>query len=271
MIFQCYPKSEYKKDLFKTEPYQGFGLERDVNKLLTLNCPELVDPKTRMQLTEYACFLWHWRNPGHDSDSWIGTTSYRQLDKFPHIFQSKDEIRGLLKEHEIVGWGEYDCFAVTRKPSPKMVEDHGLNVENLPEDGAFAIPISLKSHANLCNPVLGDYIEFMFKKFGHTVPDDWDKTTRGFYANYWVMNKDLFNDFMSFSWPMVKWSLENIEVTHYYNIQPVYGTVSNNKATGYFMERLFMLWYLSKGMTPYNPSEPSQLMNKYEWDGVTDE
>jgi len=271
MIYQCYPKEEHRKKLFKQGAYKGFGLEPSVNSSLTLNCPELQDPVTRMQLTEYACFLWHWRNPGQDKDAWFGTTSFRQLEKFPLIFSSKKEVSELVKTHGIVGWGEYDCYTVTTKPSPDMIKQYNLNPKDLPETGAFAIPATLKMQADICHPGLSEYVEFMLRKFGHEVPEGWDKETRGFFANYWVMTKELFHDFMQFSWPMVKWSLENIEITHYYNIQPVYGTVSNNKATGYFMERLFMLWYLIRGIKPHNPAIPSQLMNKYEWPGDYDE
>jgi hypothetical protein len=53
---------------------------------------------------------------------------------------------------------------------------------------------------------------------------------------------------------MVKWSLENVKDSDYYKKQTEYGTVSNEKATGYFMERLFILWYLLRGIIPYNPS-----------------
>ena len=73
------------------------------------------------------------------------------------------------------------------------------------------------------------------------------------------MPVELFSDFMEFSWPMVEWSLENITDSAFYKNQPEYGTVSNDKAIGYFMERLFILWYLSRNLSPYNPSKPQAL------------
>lgn len=265
MIYQCYPKKEHRDMLFKEEPYEGFGLEFEVNKRLGKNCPELEIAKNRMQLTEYACFLWYWRNPEHDTDSWFGTTSYRQLDKFSHKFESKKEIEDLLEDNPIVGWGEYQILAGTKKPSDKILSSIGVSREDFPKDGTLVKIATLKEQADICHKGLNEYIEFMLPKFGHKIPEGWYKKTSGFFANYWVMKKELFHDFMEFSWPMVAWSLENISVTHYYHIQQTYGTVSNDKATGYFMERLFMLWYLIKGLTPFNPSEPHELINSLDF------
>jgi len=237
MIYQCYPFKKDRINVFPEEPYKGFGLEPEVNKLLTLNCPELKDPFVRLQLTEYACFLWHWRNPGYDTDSWIGTTSYRQLEKFEHVFKGKKEVRDAISHTGVTAWGEYH-----------LVDKH-----------SSPTPITLEEQTERCHPGLNEYIKFMLEKFGYNVPDKWATEQKGFYANYWVMTKELFDDFMEFSWPMVEWSLENIKITHYYAIQPKYGTVSNQKATGYFMERLFLLWYLIKGITPQNPATPHLL------------
>ena len=261
MIYQCYPKKEHQSKLFTEEPYKGFGLEFPVNKRIAKNCPELETMTNRLQLTEYACFLWHWRNPSYDTDSWFGTTSYRQLEKFPHIFKSKKEIEELLVDTPILAWGEYRLIAGTRDPSPDFLASLNVAASDVPEGSLLAREATLREQCDICHHGLNEYIEFMLPKFGHSVPDGWYKECTGFFANYWVMNKDLFNDFMEFSWPMVKWSLDNIHITHYYHIQQNYGTVSNAKATGYFMERLFMLWYLIRGLKPHNPSNPEDLFN----------
>ncbi len=229
MIYQCYFKKDQQATLFEEEPYEGFGLEPEVNENLFSSCPELEDSFVRLQLTEYACFLWHWRN-GSSEDNWFGTTSYRQLDKFSYKFSLKKQVDDLVKNHGVVAWGEYKLFST----------DHS--------------PITLHKQAEVCHPGLNEYVEMVFNKFGYKVPKRWKTDTSGFFANYWVMRKDLFNDFMEFSWPMVKWSLENVKDSDYYKKQTKYGTVSNEKATGYFMERLFILWYLLRGITPYNPS-----------------
>ena len=265
MIYQCYPKKEHKSMLFSQEPYKGFGLEFPVNKRIGKNCPELNSISNRMQLTEYACFLWNWRNPEYDTDSWIGSTSYRQLDKFQHIFESKKEVEDLLADHPIIAWGEYRLIAGSSNPSPEFLSSFNSSaVARMPPGATIGRISTLQEQAEICHNGLNEYIEFMLPKFGHTVPEGWYKENSGFFANYWVMNKDLFNDFMEFSWPMVEWSLENIKITHYYHIQKTYGTVSNAKATGYFMERLFMLWYLIRGHKPFNPSRPEDLFNNVD-------
>jgi len=233
MIYQCYPKKENQKNLFQSDPYVGFGLEPDVNEDLFLNCPELEDPFVRMQLTEYACFLWHWRND--EGDDWFGTTSHRQLEKFPFKFDSKEQVDALIKDHGVVAWGEYNLL------------------------NRFGVPISLKRQTQACHPGLNEYMEKVLSDHGYKLPVKWGSEISGFFANYWVMRKDLFTDFMEFSWPMVKWSLENVKDSDYYKKQTTYGTVSNAKATGYFMERLFLIWYLNKNIKPYNPSVASPL------------
>ena len=228
MIYQCYPTKEIQKCMFFEEPYEGFGLEPEANKDLFNNCPELEDAYVRLQLTEYACFLWHWRNEGSNPDGWFGTTSHRQLEKAPTIFSSKQEIEDMLEKDKIVGWGHYN-----------MVN----NKEN---------PITLKIQTDVCHPGLNDYTKEVFNLFGHVIPEEWDVKCNGFFANYWVMSNELFKEFMDFSWPTVEWSLKNVKDSNYYKNHPTYGTVSNKKATGYFMERLFIFWYLIKGIDPFN-------------------
>ena len=243
MIYQCFPFAQDAANLFSEEPYKAFGLEPDVNGVLFKNCPELEDSSTRLQLTEYACFLWHWRNQDYDQDNWIGTTSHRQLDKFPFKFELKEQVQDLIDKWGVVAWGQYELFVPDTR-----VQGRG-------------VPISLHTQTEICHPGLNEYMADVLQRFGHSMPLGWQKYTTGFFANYWVMRKDLFNDFMEFSWPMVEWSLKNVHTSDYYKNQPNYGTVSNKKATGYFMERLFLIWYLLRGITPYNPSVRSPLFH----------
>ena len=246
MIYQCYAKEEDKKHLFKGGPYKGFGLEPEVNKRLFEKCPELEDPEIRMGLTEYACFLWHWRNK-ENPDKWFGTTSFRQVEKGFHTkFESKDEVMHYLRQHQILGWGEYELLGAVDTDKGRV--------------GGF--PISVGVQAEACHPGINDFIYDVFKEFGHTIPEGWSTQDHGFFANYWAMSKQLFNEFMEFSWPMVQWSLENVHESKFYKEQPEFSTVTNAKATGYFMERLFILWYLIKGITPYSPiQEPFTLFS----------
>ena len=235
MIYQCYAREEDKSSLFPAGPYEGFGLEPEVNDTLFLNCPELEDPKTRMALTEYACFLWHWRNQSQNPDPWFGTTSFKQLEKgFTTTFISEESVSALLEEHQILGWGEY----------------HSVGM--IPGGGGQPVPVSLALQAEVCHPHINDFISEAFSTFGHEVPRSWEFAMSGFFANYWAMKNELFNEYMEFSWPMVEWALENVEDSEFCKNQPTFKTVSKEKAVGYFMERLFILWYLMKRTLPHN-------------------
>jgi len=252
MIYQCYARKEDRKHLFIGGPYKGFGLEPDVNKRLFENCPELEDPEIRMGLTEYACFLWHWRNNANP-DGWFGSTSFRQQEKgFLTKFESKAEVQHYLQQHQIIGWGEYKLLGA-------IDTDKGRY-------GGF--PISLAAQAEACHPGINEYIRTAFSEFGHEVPEEWGTKDQGFFANYWAMSNKLFNEFMEFSWPMVQWSLENVHESKFYKMQPEFSTVTNAKATGYFMERLFILWYLSKGITPYSPQQDPYTLFSTVQEGV---
>ena len=229
MIYQLYYKEEHKEDLFNNSAYTGFGLEPELNDKLLDNCPELEDPKTRLQLVEYAAFLWHWRND--DGEPWIGTTSHRQLKKnIPFVFESYDQVDSMIRDHGIVGWGNYKFMGQSGKP------------------------ITLAQQSEICHPGLNEHLVQGMKQFGHNVPLDWVQSSDGFFANYWVMRKDLFNDFMEFSWPIVKWSYESVEDSSLYKNQNKYGTVTPDKATGYLQERLFVIWYLKNNIRPFNAS-----------------
>lgn len=227
MIYQCYFKKEHTSRLFPGPLYRGFGLEPGVNSTLLNNCPELNDPRVRLQLTEYAAFLWHWRNEANPDD-WIGFTSYRQLDKSRKVFQSQQEIGSLLEENAVIGWCKF-----------RMVNRSGDE-------------ISLYRHTEFCHPQLNNYLEKTLEQFGHVLPASWRTLSTGFFANYWIMKNQQFDDFMRFSWPMVEWSLGNIADSGYYHHQPLIPRLGNTKATGYFMERLFIIWYLLQDLEPMN-------------------
>lgn len=223
MIYQCYFNDSSKQRLFQEEPYVGFGLEPEVNSEITLNCPELEDPFNRLQLTEYGSFLWLWRN--NVDDSWVGSTSFRQLEKSLFKFKSKSQVDDLLRTHQVVGWGEFTMLDRARNP------------------------ISLRKQADVCHPGLNDYMTKLLGK----LPDAWDDKCSGFFANYWVMPLNLFKDYMEYSWPIIEYSLKNIKESEYYSLQTSYGTVNKDKCIGYVMERLFILWYLQRDIQPYNP------------------
>src|SRR5260221_12024440 len=118
MIHQCYFAEPQRARLFTSPVYRGFGLYTSVNPDIARNCPELADPKNQPLLSEYAAMLHLWRNPELDPDPWIGFTSYRQLDKFPTILNTRQEIENLLAQFDVVGWGGGRLpVAPTRRPA----------------------------------------------------------------------------------------------------------------------------------------------------------
>lgn len=218
MIYQCYFKPGQESRLFPQEPYAGFGLVPEVNPRITENCPELADPAVRQHLSEYACFLWHWRNPGENPDDWFGTTSYRQLDKSPFIFYDPQLPADLTRGEQVVGWGFYQM--VDRWQAP--------------------IPVALQ--AELCHPGINAFTEMVLRHFGHAMPAAYYAESTGLFASYWVMNRRLFDDFMRFSWPLVEWALAYRGAHEFITNDAPEASVTKARAIGYFAERLFVIW-----------------------------
>lgn len=218
MIHQCYFAPEHAAQLFDAEPYQPFGLEPAVNVDLTKNCPELSDTDTRVALSEYGAMLHHWRNPGLDSDGWIGFTSYRQLAKTATGFRSKRDVESLLVHGDYVTW--YMWWLGDTK------------VERLRGTAAQA-------EAN--HPGIHQFTRDVFSHFELDIPASYSEPSFAPFANYWVMSRERFTQFMTWSWPIVRHALT---LKHPYLSTPSPLGVRDNKrrAIGYFMERVFVLW-----------------------------
>ena len=220
MIYQCYFKADQTAKLFNTPAYTPFGLEPDVNSNLFLNCEELRDPQVRLALTEYACFLWFYRNqdklPGC-----IGFTSYRQLDKSKIILDSLP----MVESSTVVSWGVSEFF------------------------DAAGMPIPMSLQAELAHPGINSYINQSLSFFNHPIPKSWYLDNICILGNYWLMTKDNFIDFMNFSWPLVKKSLEDFrKKSHVYFRSEMNFGCSSSKAVGYYMERLFIVWMMIKNL-----------------------
>lgn len=83
------------------------------------------------------------------------------------------------------------------------------------------------------------------------MPDRFFKDRLILFANYWVMEKPLFVDFMAWSWPLVLKAIS--KKTHSYaHFESRISTVTNSKWLGYFVERLFIIWYMKNGLNPAN-------------------
>jgi len=223
MIYQCYFRKDQETKLFLTDVYYPFGLEPEVNPSLLTNCDELRDPNLRLSLTEYAAFLHIYKNDvfKKDSDWWVGFTSYRQLDKTPIIFKNKAKFEELLNlAGGFCGWGYY----LTRS--------------------------NASTQAEICHPGINNFIKDVLSKFNIEIPKRFYEDKYLLFANYWAMRKEFFLDFMSWSWPIVSYASTLIDHPYVKTNSPV-STVDTRKWLGYFMERLFIIWYMIRN---YNPS-----------------
>ena len=238
MIYACFFQPDQEQLIVDSPLYRPFGLEPVVNPYITKNCPELEDPSLRLQLVEYGCLLWHWRNAIPDIDSWFGITSYRQLDKTKIVFESEDVIKSVCDQHKIASWG------VCR------MQDHQYQ------------DISLGRQAEICHPGISDFIEDVFDHFSEPVPAAWWQSTRGVYANYWAMHKADFVEYMDYSWPFIAHAITLIGVHPYTTRQNRFKTVTEKKALGYFLERLFILWYMKKDKEVVNVGREMTIRNR---------
>lgn len=72
------------------------------------------------------------------------------------------------------------------------------------------------------------------------------------YANYWVMQKALFERYMEWSWPKVEWCLHHRNTNPFlgnpcpadFQAAALNGSDVRGKSAGYVMERLFIIWYM---------------------------
>jgi hypothetical protein len=226
MIHQCYFSSEQLSRTFKSDPYRPFGLEPVVNPEISNRCIELTSERNRMALAEYGAMLHLWRNPLVDTDAWIGFTSYRQLEKTTHVFNSKAQIENLLSRGDYVGW--YFWYVA----NVRIGSLHGAAAQ-----------------AEMSSPGLHRFITDVLRNFGSRAPESYSNSPLVPYANYWVMPRERFDDFMNWSWPMVEFALSS---DHPYLTaeSTIKATDNKQRAVGYFMERLFVIWTLLRQLRP---------------------
>jgi FkbM family methyltransferase len=213
VIHQCYFEASQRARLFASPLYRGFGLYPAVNPDITRNCPELANPAHQPLLSEYAALLHLWRNPELDPDPWIGFTSYRQLDKFPTIVEDRQAVERALTQADILGWGFY---AFT--------------------DAATGRPLTLAEQGERSHPGITSALWQLFLRCHEPMPVGYFTETSGLFCNYWVMGKLAFDEFMRWSWPLVRWALNH----------PDPFRLSHPRSLSYLAERLFICWYLSR-------------------------
>lgn len=219
MIYQCYHHADQVARLFTTPVYRGFGLEPSLNPDLIRRCPELASETNRRFLNEYGAMLNLWRNGTTFWPRWIGFTSYRQRDKTPFQFQSARQVRAALNHERVVAWG---CMDVS----------------------AFRVADNTGAAAQLehCHPGGLAYLERALAEFGLALPERFQTDAIIAYANYWVMRKRDFADFMEFSWPPIEWMLRTQDESGF--------VASHPRSIGYIVERMFIVWYMQRGLAP---------------------
>ena len=210
MIHQCYFAPGQRSRLFSSPAYCGFGLEPEVNADIGRNCPELQSPRNRPLLCEYAALLHHWRNPELDGDSWIGFSSYRQLDKFTTVFQSRREVEELLSGCDIVGWGGYRFHDAGTKKG-----------------------VSLAEQGERCHPGLTSCLWQLLLRRNEPMPANYLIGNVGLFCSYWVMSRANFEEYMRWSAPLAIWLLE----------QPDPYLATDRRSVSFVVERLFICWY----------------------------
>jgi len=224
MIYQCYFKEDQKDKLFNSELYKPFGLEPEVNPDIVKNCPELENSSVRLNLAEYSAFLNIYKNGVDtlDKDFWIGFTSYRQFDKSPVVFHSRKVFETcLMMSNGFGGWGFY---RVTTSPSEQ---------------------------AELCHPNINKFIVDVLAQFRISVPPRFYQDKVALFCNYWAMDKRKFKDYIEWSWPIIQKAMTMRDHV-YANTGTVLKTTSKDKWIGYFMERLFIIWYMLRDYYPAN-------------------
>lgn len=219
MIYQCYHQAELLENCFKEGPYEPFGLRPALNPRLFENCPELEDPRSWNQLCEYTAMLWHWRNPGHNKNFWIGFTSHKQIKKTQFVFKTPQEVWDLIQEGKVASW--FIC---------EMFDGQGVG-------------LSLAAQAEHFHPGIDQCMGHLLQQvYNETFPDVYDAINWGVFCNYWAMPVTFFHEWMEWSWPLIKKGLE-IQANDSFLVDP------DKRGLGFIVERLFNIWLIKARKT----------------------
>ncbi len=206
MIYQFYFAKNQENRLFKNPIYKSFGLTAEVNENIK-NIPILLDKAINKALVEFGGMLYLWQFPPDDNDDWIGFTSYRQLDKTWTIFHDANVIKTLLDKFDFITW------------------------LNLWHGG-----MSVMGYAEQEHPGINGYLQRSLWAVKTHMPHKIFTIERGCYASYWAMKKSTFHDFMKWLYPHILYGVAKLKSDSY--------LMSNEKALGYALERMFIIWYL---------------------------
>lgn len=175
-------------------------------------CLDCLDKEYLPELKmEYSGMLYLWKNK-LDNDNWIGFTSYRQLEKSRFILNNQNCILlNKLNEFDILCW-----YCLYRNLAHQAEKYHSDIIYNL---------------------------QLLLDHFNEQIPEIFFTKTLGCYANYWIMSKQNFVEFMNWSYPKVKKILELGKTIKYFEIN------NHHSNSGFIIERLFVIWHLKFGKT----------------------
>jgi hypothetical protein len=181
------------------------------SKYYSTICLDCLDSTCFPQLKmEYSAMIHLWKNQ-LDNDEWIGFTSYRQKNKSSFILSENNYINtiSLLNDYDIL------CFLF-------------LNFS-----------ISLSEQAEHHHKQINKNLEILFNRYyKETIPNSFFVENCGCFANYWIMSKQNFNEFMNWSYPKVKTIIDLSKTNRYFKIN------KHQSNSGYIIERLFIIWYM---------------------------
>ena len=109
-----------------------------------------------------------------DSDSWIGFTSYRALEKTPIVFHDAAWIETALRSHDMLAWLWLDVGNLAARTERKV-------------------------------PGITEAFRQALAADGETIPPEWFLHRFGAFSNYWIMSKRNCAAYMRWALPKILW------------------------------------------------------------------
>jgi hypothetical protein len=205
--------------------YQLFPTYKDLNKPFSnyyspicLEClPKEYLPELKM---EYSAMVYLYHN-NIDNDQWIGFTSHKQFIKNKSNFilheSNYSDTLEKLNNYDILCW-------------------HYLQFN-----------VSISQQAEKWHKNINHNITFLFNEvYKESIPKNFYIDNCGCFANYWIMNKTNFYEFMDWSYNKV---LKIIELSH--KIKDL--RLGKHRCNSTFIiERLFLIWYMKYNKTLFS-------------------
>ncbi|QDT96528.1 DegT/DnrJ/EryC1/StrS family aminotransferase [Gimesia aquarii] len=233
MIYQsCFQQSK-QSGLFETLNYSNLELGPEADSALENFCPELLAPEFRIQLAQYATFLYWWRTSPEDHHDWIGFASKNDLEYLEHHLPDETEIKMLLVRNEILSGSKY-C------------SDLGIAAQ------------TEKSHHGVTSFILS-----MLSDLKKKLPGEYFELDIGFTTDSVIMKKTLFLQFMEWLNPFIQYCSRKMNSHEFLIRNPEQGI-------RIVLDRLFNIWYLENNLSIYDMlSKTTYIGGKYKTKSVS--